>query len=186
MRPTGPANLANIIGWAIDIGAQVILTSSRRLAADSLPIGRLRQAVSSGVHVELGTPSDATMLLMLRRNILSRGLSLTDPQLQVIVSRSRGQWSRLKSDFETVCLALESGALLMGAVDVQTLLSGEQPTMIEEVEEEGMDTDARGAQIVSEVLDAVLPEPAEHRAEIISERMEVTDDYVPPEITLPS
>ncbi len=186
MRPTGPANLANIVGWAIDIGAQVIMTSSRRLAADSLPIGRLRQAVSSGVHVELGTPSEATMLLMLRRNTLSRGLSLTDPQLQVMVSRSRGQWSRLKADFETVCLALESGALLMGAVDVQTLLSGEQPTMIEEVEEEAMDTDARGAQIVSEVLDAVLPEPAEHRAEIISERMEFTDDYVPPEITLPS
>ena len=126
------------------------------------------------------------MLLMLRRNTLSRGHSLTDPQLQVIVSRSRGQWSRLKADFETVCLALESGAMLMGAVDVQTLLSGEQPTMIEEVAEESMDTDARGAQIVSEVLDAVLPEPAEHRAEIISERMEVTDDYVPPEITLPS
>ena len=74
----------------------------------------------------------------------------------------------------------------MGAVDVQTLLSGDQPTMVEEVAEESMDTDARGAQIVSEVLDAVLPEPAEHRAEIISERMEVTDDYVPPEITLPS
>ena len=186
MRPSGAANLANIVGWAIDIGAQVILTSSRRLAAESLPIGRLRQAVSSGVHVELGTPSEATMLLMLRRNTLSRGVSLTDPQLQVIVSRSRGQWSRLKADFETVCLALDSGALLMGAADVRTLLSGEQPNLPDSIEEIGMDTDARGAQIVSEVLDTVLPEPAEHRAEIISERMEVTDDYVPPEITLPS
>jgi hypothetical protein len=186
MRPSGAANLANIVGWAIDIGAQVILTSSRRLAAESLPIGRLRQAVSSGVHVELGTPSEATMLLMLRRNTLSRGVSLTDPQLQVIVSRSRGQWSRLKADFETVCLALDSGALLMGAADVRTLLSGEQPNLPDSIEEVGMDTDARGAQIVSEVLDTVLPEPAEHRAEIISERMEVTDDYVPPEITLPS
>ena len=186
MRPSGAANLANIVGWAIDIGAQVILTSSRRLAAESLPIGRLRQAVSSGVHAELGTPSEATMLLMLRRNTLSRGVSLTDPQLQVIVSRSRGQWSRLKADFETVCLALDSGALLMGAADVRTLLSGEQPNLPDSIEEVGMDTDARGAQIVSEVLDTVLPEPAEHRAEIISERMEVTDDYVPPEITLPS
>jgi hypothetical protein len=186
MRPSGAANLANIVGWAIDIGAQVILTSSRRLAAESLPIGRLRQAVSSGVHVELGTPSEATMLLMLRRNTLSRGVSLTDPQLQVIVSRSRGQWSRLKADFETVCLALDSGALLMGAADVRTLLSGEQPNLPDSVDEVGMDTDSRGAQIVSEVLDTVLPEPAEHRAEIISERMEVTDDYVPPEITLPS
>ena len=37
MRPSGPANLADVIGWSIDIGAQVILTSSRRLAADSLP-----------------------------------------------------------------------------------------------------------------------------------------------------
>ena len=186
MRPTGAANLANVVGWAIDIGAQVILTSSRRLAADSLPIGRLRQAVSSGVHVELGTPSEATMLLMLRRNTLSRGASLTDPQLQIIVSRSRGQWSRAKADFETVCLALESGALLMGAADVRTLLSGEQPNLPDHVIEDSMDTDARGAQIVSEVLDAVLPEPAEHRAQIISERMEVTDDYVPPEIALPS
>ena len=186
MRPSGAANLANIVGWAIDIGAQVILTSSRRLAAESIPIGRLRQAVSSGVHVELGAPSEATMLLMLRRNTLSRGVSLTDPQLQVIVSRSRGQWSRLKADFETVCLALDSGALLMGAADVRTLLSGEQPNLPDSIEEVGMDTDARGAQIVSEVLDTVLPEPAEHRAEIISERMEVTDDYVPPEITLPS
>ncbi|MDG1525209.1 MAG: DnaA/Hda family protein [Candidatus Thalassarchaeaceae archaeon] len=186
MRPSGAANLANIVGWAIDIGAQVILTSSRRLAADSLPIGRLRQAVSSGVHVELGTPSEATMLLMLRRNTLSRGVSLTDPQLQVIVSRSRGQWSRVKADFETVCLALDSGALLMGAADVQSLLSGEQPPLSDSIVEEAMDTDARGAQIVSEVLDTVLPEPAEHRAEIISERMAVTDDYIPPEITLPS
>jgi len=186
MRPSGAAILANIVGWAIDIGAQVILTSSRRLAADSLPIGRLRQAISSGVHVELGTPSEATMLLMLRRNTLSRGVSLTDPQLQVMVSRSRGQWSRVKADFETVCLTLDSGALIMGAADVRTLLSGEPPTMTEHLVEEEMDTDARGAQIVSEILDAVLPEPAEHRAEIISERMEVTDDYVPPEITLPS
>ncbi|MDE0707927.1 MAG: DnaA/Hda family protein [Candidatus Poseidoniales archaeon] len=186
MRPSGAAILANIVGWAIDIGAQVILTSSRRLAADSLPIGRLRQAISSGVHVELGTPSEATMLLMLRRNTLSRGVSLTDPQLQVMVSRSRGQWSRVKADFETVCLALDSGALIMGAADVRTLLSGEPPTMTDHIVEDEMDTDARGAQIVSEILDAVLPEPAEHRAEIISERMAVTDDYIPPEITLPS
>ena len=100
MRPSGPANLANMIGWAIDIGAQVVLTSSRRLAADSLPMGRLRQTVSSGVHVELGTPSEATMLLLLRRNTLSRGVSLSDPQLQVIVSRSRGQWSRAKADLK--------------------------------------------------------------------------------------
>ena len=186
LRPTGAANLANVIGWAIDIGAQVILTSSRRLAADSLPMGRLRQAITSGVHVELGTPSEATMLLMLRRSTLSRGVSLTDPQLQVIVSRSRGQWSRAKADFETVCLALESGAVMMGAVDVKTLLSGEEPTMSDSVVEEPIDSDVRGAQIVSEVLDSVLPVPAEHRAEIISERMEFTDDYVPPEITLPS
>ena len=186
MRPTGAANLANLVGWAIDIGAQVILTSSRKLAADSLPLGRLRQAITSGVHVELGTPSEATMMLMLRRNTLTRTLSLTDPQLQVIVSRSRGQWSRLKADFETICLALDSGAHLMGAADVQTLLSGEQPTLTEGDVEETMDTDERGAQIVAEVLDAVLPEPAEHRAEIISERLEVDDDYVPPEISLPS
>jgi hypothetical protein len=186
MRPTGAANLANVVGWAIDIGAQVILTSSRRLAADSLPIGRLRQAITSGVHVELGTPSESTMLMMLRRNTLSRNASLTDPQLQVIVSRSRGQWSRVKADFETVCLALDSGASLMGAVDIRTLLSGEAPTMSDEIVDEPMDADAMGAQIVAEVLDAVLPEPAEHRAEIISERLDVTDDYVPPEITLPS
>ncbi|MEE3310477.1 MAG: DnaA/Hda family protein, partial [Candidatus Thermoplasmatota archaeon] len=177
MRPTGAANLANVVGWAIDIGAQVIFTSSRRLAADSLPIGRLRQAITSGVHVELGTPSESTMLMMLRRNTLSRDVSLTDPQLQVIVSRSRGQWSRAKADFETVCLALDSGASLMGAVDVRTLLSGEPPTMSDDAVEEAMDTDSRGAQIVAEVLDAVLPEPAEHRAEIISERLDVTDDY---------
>jgi hypothetical protein len=186
MRPTGAANLANVVGWAIDIGAQVILTSSRRLAADSLPIGRLRQAITSGVHVELGTPSEPTMMMMLRRNTLSREVSLTDPQLQVIVSRSRGQWSRAKADFETVCLALESGASLIGAVDIQALLSGDPPTMSDDVVEEAMDTDSRGAQIVAEVLDAVLPEPAEHRAEIISERLDVTDDYVPPEIALPS
>ncbi len=186
MRPTGAANLANVVGWAIDIGAQVILTSSRRLGADSLPIGRLRQAITSGVHVELGTPSEPTMLMMLRRNTLSRDVSLTDPQLQVIVSRSRGQWSRAKADFETVCLALDSGASLMGAVDIRTLLSGEPPTMSDDVVEEPMDSDYLGAQIVAEVLDSVLPEPAEHRAEIISERLNVTDDYVPPEITLPS
>ena len=186
MRPSGPANLANLIGWAIDIGAQVIVTSSRRLAADSLPMGRLRQAFASGVHVELGTPSDATMILLLRRKTLSRGVSLTDPQLQVIVGRSRGQWSRAKADFETVCLALESGALLLGAVDVRELLSGESPTIVESIEEVGMDVDAKGAQIVSEVLDSVLPETAENRAEIISERVQLTDDYVPPELYLPS
>ena len=45
MRPSGAANLANVVGWAIDIGSQVILTSSRRLAADSLPLGRLRPAI---------------------------------------------------------------------------------------------------------------------------------------------
>ena len=74
----------------------------------------------------------------------------------------------------------------MGAVDIRTLLSGEAPTMSDDIIEEPMDSDSLGAQIVAEVLDAVLPEPAEHRAEIISERLDVTDDYVPPEITLPS
>ncbi|MEE2758640.1 MAG: DnaA/Hda family protein [Candidatus Thermoplasmatota archaeon] len=186
MRPTGPANLANIIGWSIDIGAQVILTSSRRLAADSLPIGRLRQAISSGVHVELGTPSEATMLLLLRRNTLSRGVSLTDPQLKVIVSRSRGQWSRAKADFETVCLALEAGALLVGPVEVRELLSGEEPTIVESVEESEMDVDERGAKIVADVLDSVLPESVDNRAEILSERVRLPDDYVAPEISLPS
>ena len=186
MRPTGPANLANVIGWSIDIGAQVILTSSRRLAADSLPIGRLRQAVSSGVHVELETPSEATMILLLRRNTLSRGISLTDPQLQVIVSRSRGQWSRAKADFETVCLALDAGALLVGAADVRELLSGEAPTIVESAEAEGMNVDQRGAQIVADVLDSVLPDSVENRAEIISERVQLSDDYDPPELSLPS
>ena len=126
------------------------------------------------------------MLLLLRRNTLSRGVSLTDPQLQVIVSRSRGQWSRAKADFETVCLALESGALLVGAVDIRELLSGEAPTIVESTEEDGMDVEAKGAQIVSEVLDSVLPETAENRAEIISERIQLTDDYVPPELHSPS
>ena len=186
MRPTGAANLAKVVGWAIDIGAQVILTSSRRLAADSIPLGRLRQAISAGVHVEIGPPSEATMLLMLRRNTLTRGVSLTDPQLQVIVSRSRSQWSRAKADFESVCLALEAGAIFMGAVDVQSLLSGEQPTLADTAVDQPMNMGDMGAQIVADVLDTVLPEPIEHRAEIISERMEVKDDYVPPEITLPS
>jgi len=81
---------------------------------------------------------------------------------------------------------LDSGASLMGAVDIRTLLSGEPPTMSDDVVEEPMDSDYLGAQIVAEVLDSVLPEPAEHRAEIISERLDVTDDYAPPEITLPS
>ncbi len=186
IRPSGPANLANVIGWAIDIGAQVILTSSRRLAADSLPMGRLRQAVSAGVHVELGTPSEETMLLLLRRKTLSRGVSLTDPQLQIIVSRSRGQWSRAKADFETVCLALEAGALLVGAGDVRELLSGDAPTIVESVEEDVMDMDSRGAQIVSDVLDSVLPESVDNRAEIISERFQIPDDYVAPELVLPN
>ena len=186
MRPSGPANLANVIGWAIDIGAQVILTSSRRLAADSLPMGRLRQSVSSGVHVELGTPSEATMLLLLRRNTMSRGVSLTDPQLQVIVSRSRGQWSRAKADFETVCLALEAGALLVGAAEVRELLSGEEPSLVESVDDEALSLDDKGAQIVADVLDSVLPESAENRAEIISQRVQLSEDYVPPELNLPT
>ena len=186
MRPSGPANLADVIGWSIDIGAQVILTSSRRLAADSLPMGRLRQAVSSGVHVELGSPSEGTMLLLLRRNTLSRGVSLTDPQLQVIVSRSRGQWSRAKADFETVCLALEAGALLVGAVDVRELLSGEAPTIVEASEESSIDVETKGAQIVADVLDSVLPESVDNRAEIVSERVQLSDDYVPPELHLPT
>jgi len=186
MRPGAVENLAKIVGWAIDVGAQVVMTASRRLSSESLPIGRLRQAVSAGVHVELGKPSDDTMLLMLRRNTLYRGVSITDPQLQVIVGRSRGEWSRAKADFETVCLAIESGAILFGSNDVQTLLSGEQPILVDTPNEESIDSEARGAQIVSEVLDSVIPESVEYRAEIISKKIETEDDYEPPEITLSS
>ncbi len=57
MRPKGAEMLANLVGWAIDIGAQVIITSSRKLDSESLPIGRLRQAVASGVHVGIDYPS---------------------------------------------------------------------------------------------------------------------------------
>ncbi|MEC9090785.1 MAG: DnaA/Hda family protein [Candidatus Thermoplasmatota archaeon] len=186
MRPGAVENLAKVVGWAIDVGAQVVMTASRRLASDSLPIGRLRQAVSAGVHVELGPPSEDTMLLMLRRNTLYRGVSITDPQLHVIVGRSRGEWSRAKADFETVCLAIESGASLFGSTDVQTLLSGEQPVLLDAPKDEAMDSDARGAQIVAEALDSVMPESVEYRAEIITNKMETEDDYEPPEITLSS
>jgi DNA polymerase III delta prime subunit len=185
MRPEGPEMLAKMVGWAIDIGAQVLLTSSRRLAADSLPIGRLRQAVSAGVHVKLGIPSEATMLLHLRRITLARGLSLTDPQLRVIASRSRGEWSRAKADFEAVALALGAGSVLLGAEEVTALLAGKAPPTREGEVEITLDSDAIGARIVSDVLDTVLPEPAEHRAEIISDHLLVDDDYVPPEIELP-
>ena len=111
---------------------------------------------------------------------------MTDPQLQVIVSRSRGQWSRAKADFETVCLALESGALLVGAVDVRELLSGEAPTIVEASEESSIDVETKGAQIVADVLDSVLPESVDNRAEIVSERVQLSDDYVPPELHLPT
>lgn len=185
MRPKGAEMLAKIVGWAIDIGAQVILTASRRLASESLPIGRLRQAIASGVHVELGIPTEETLLLYLRRVSLSRGISLTDPQLNVIASRSRGQWSRVKADFETVCLSIEAGAELFGADEVATLLSGKEPPMRDENVQDTIDADSIGAQIVTEVLDSVLPEPAEHRAEIISEQLDIQDDYIPPEIKLP-
>jgi len=49
-----------------------------------------------------------------------------------------------------------------------------------------MDSDARGAQIVAEALDSVMPESVEYRAEIITNKMETEDDYEPPEITLSS
>jgi|GEM_PF-568658 hypothetical protein len=185
MRPNGAEMLAKLVGWSIDIGAQVILTASRRLAADSLPIGRLRQAVSAGIHVELGTPSEATMLLLLRRQTLSRGLSLTDPQLRVITGRSRGEWTRAKADFEAVHLAMEAGTVFLGAEEVTALLAGKAPPMADGVTETVLDADAIGARIVSDVLDTVLPEPAEHRAEIISDRIEVEDDYLAPEFSLP-
>ncbi|MEE3083525.1 MAG: DnaA/Hda family protein [Candidatus Thermoplasmatota archaeon] len=183
-RPKGAEMLAKIVGWAIDIGSQVILTSSRKLDSESLPIGRLRQAVASGVHVEIGIPSEETLLLYLRRISLSRGISLTDPQLSVIASRSRGQWSRVKADFETVSLSIEAGAELFGADDVRTLLSGKEPPMRDENVQESIDADSIGAKIVTDVLDYVLPEPAEHRVEIISEELDVEDDYTPPEISL--
>ncbi|MDP6900036.1 MAG: DnaA/Hda family protein [Candidatus Thalassarchaeaceae archaeon] len=184
-RPGGVEMLAKMVGWAIDIGAQVLLTSSRRLAADSLPIGRLRQALASGVHVELGTPSDDTLLLYLRRKSLSRGISLTDPQLRVIVGRSRGEWSRTKADFEAVCLALEAGAELLGPEDVTALLSGEEPPMRDSEIETVLDADSIGARIVTEVLDSVLSEPADSRAEIVSQQIDLEDDYIAPEIHLP-
>jgi len=185
-RPKGADLLANLVGWAIDIGAQVVLTSSRKLSSDSLPVGRLRQAILAGVHVELKQPSEETVLLFLRKNSLSRGVSLTDPQLKIIASRCRGEWSRAKAEFETVCLSIESGAELIGTAEIISLLSGNEPLMRDDEIETVLDSDSIGAKIVSDVLDTVLPEPADYRAEIISKGLDWNDDYEPPQISLPN
>ena len=123
-RPGNADALGRVIAWAGDVGAQVLLTSTRPLAAESVPMGPLRQRLAASVHISMGMPSAETLVLMMRRFALTRGLNLTDEQLFEIARRARNEWGRARALFETVALAMEAGTALIGAAEVGILLDG--------------------------------------------------------------
>jgi len=178
MSATESAELATIMDWALNLGVQVIITSS------SLPDSgsSLASIIDSGVKVAIEPPSIPTMLLDLRNKALRRGIGLSDEQLRVICSSADGDWRKCESGFETVAISIDAGAEPFGSEDIERLLAGESLPMRGDDGLFAWDAEGTGKRIVREVLDDVLPREAHPNIEITSSLESRVDEYQPPEL----
>ena len=175
------SRLGHMLDWALNLGVQVVLTAeSESVARTAVP--NLSLALSGAVTISLSPPEAATLLLMLRRRTLRRGLALSDDQLSAVVVHSGLDWRRCTAGFETVALAIEAGAEPLDADDVRMLLEGGELPLRGDGGLLEWDAELTGQRIVSDALDHVLPQETELEVDLDGRFTSSADDYQPPDL----
>ena len=175
------SRLGHMIDWALNLGVQVVLTAESESVAETA-VPNLSLAMSGAVTISLSPPEASTLLLMLRRRTLRRGIALSDDQLSAVVVHSGLDWRRCAAGFETVALAIEAGSDPLDADDVRMLLEGGELPLRGEGNLLEWDTELTGQRIVSDALDHVLPQEAELEIDLESHFTSSSDDYQPPDL----
>ena len=175
------ARLGHMLDWALNLGVQVVLTAESESVAETA-VPNLALALSGAVSITLSPPEAATLLLMLRRRTLRRGIALSDDQLSVVVVHSGLDWRRCTAGFETVALAIEAGSDPLDADDVRMLLDGGELPLRDDGGLLEWDADLTGQRIVSDALDHVLPQETELEVDIEGRFLSSADDYQAPDL----
>ena len=175
------SRLGRMLDWALNLGVQVVLTSESESVAETA-VPNLSLALSGAVTISLTPPEAATLLLMLRRRTLRRGMALSDDQLSAVVVHSGLDWRRCAAGFETVALAIEAGAEPLDADDVRMLLGGGDLPLRGDEDMLEWDAELTGQRIVSDALDHVLPQETELGVDLEAHFTSGADDYQPPEL----
>ncbi len=115
--------LSKIVEWALNIGVQVILTCED-ISIDDFPKGKLLDVLSSAVRCQLNQYSKFSLITMLRSLATKRNVLISDNAIEGIVDTSDGKWPSCSSIFESVCMALESGASVESKNDVESIIEG--------------------------------------------------------------
>ena len=115
--------LSKVLEWALNIGVQIIITC-KKSSIDEFPRGKLLDVLSSSVRCQLNEYSKFSLITMLRTLSTKRNVILNDNVLEEIVNSSDGKWPSCQSIFESVCMALESGASVDSRNDIEAIIEG--------------------------------------------------------------
>ena len=171
--------LSKIVEWALNIGVQVILTCED-LSIDDFPKGKLLNVISSAVRCQLNQYSKFSLITMLRSLATKRNVLISDNAIEGIVNNSDGKWPSCSSIFETVCMALESGASVESTNDIEAIIDGRPQSLYMSSTEDDMmiDDDKLARQIGKAAIEKII-NSKEHTEGYIEE---VFDDIVADEL----
>ena len=121
--------LSKVLEWAINIGVQVIITCDDR-PTEEIPRGKLFDVISSSIRCQLGQYSEFSLITMLRALATKRNVLLTDETISLIAESSDKTWPSCQSIFESVCMAIESGARVDSKEDIEAIIEGRPHSLI--------------------------------------------------------
>ena len=121
--------ISRVLEWAINIGVQVIITCDDR-PTEEIPRGKLFDVISSSIRCQLGQYSEFSLVTMLRALATKRNVLLSDETISLIVESSDKIWPSCQSIFESVCMAMESGARIDSKEDIEAIIEGRPHSLI--------------------------------------------------------
>jgi len=129
--------LSKVIEWAINIGVQVIITCDD-ISSEKIPKGKLFDVISSAIRCQLEQYSKFSLLTMLRALATKRNVLLSDEIISIIVDASDSNWPSCQSIFESVCMAIESGAKVDSINDIEAIIEGRPHSLLVSNSEEAL------------------------------------------------
>lgn len=178
-------SLGLVIDWAINLGIQIVLTSE--ITSSNIPANRFKDVMNWAVNVNLHSPSNDSLMMMMRQQTSRKRLLLNDSMLQFLVNESSPNWASCQANLEKIGLAINSGYKIENTADLSLILQGSHPdsnaqgrirkaTTVRELSKEG-------EIIATKVLDSVFADPLSPIVDLHTELPEIgSDAYDPPNL----
>ena len=172
--------LGNAVDLALNHDVLVLLTYAGDV--DELEASRLKELVRQGLNASIGSPSQHSLLLHLRRKSMMESAGLTDDLLSAVVKHSDKNWKTAVSQFEKLVIAIESG------IDVQDGEDAEKILLDAYFEDDEKEVDKQHIQIMAQKLvknaiDEVYTEKDAFGVDLHTEMPEIgTESYEPPSL----